>query len=263
MIQQFRTLILVNAFGFIGVLVTNYLANALPIAGKTTGELSDLYPNAFTPAGFTFSIWGIIYLSVLLLIIFFFQKGWKQGGAAHPYLHAIGWWFFISCLANIAWILAWHYQAVGLSLLIMLLILGSLVMVYVQLRKKAPMPEDTWTLIAVFVPFSLYLGWICVATIANTTAFLVDIGWTGGSIAGTSWAVIMMGVAIILTIAFQLKFHDWPLLLVTCWALFGISSRYLPTWEAVSITGIGGIAILALLQIYTWTQKKPYPTSIS
>lgn len=208
------TLRVLNVTGFLLVLTLNALANALPINGMTTGELSGLYPNRFVPAGFTFSIWGLIYLALLGFVIYQFLR------PAQPVLQAIGYWFFISCLANGSWILAWHYQLPVVALGIMLLLLFSLLAIY---RRLLPFRwAKHWPAI---LPFQLYLGWITVATIANTTAVLVHLGWTGDPLPETAWAAIMAGVAAGAGLFFGFKLKDIPYMLVILWALYGIFQR--------------------------------------
>ena len=112
-----------NLIAFVFMITMNYLANALPLNGKTTGQLSDQYPNLFTPAGITFSIWGVIYL---LLLVFIILQLW---GSQQKLVSSMGWAFVASALFNGLWILAWHYERTGLSVLIMLGLLASLIFI--------------------------------------------------------------------------------------------------------------------------------------
>ena len=120
-----RTLQLLNLLGFILVIVLNGLANALPINGYTTGELSDRYPNLFVPAGFTFSIWGVIYLLLLVFVIYQIRNWWSKHRLDMSFVQKIGPWFAISCLANASWIIAWHYVQPLLALFIMCVTISS------------------------------------------------------------------------------------------------------------------------------------------
>ncbi|NBC08602.1 MAG: hypothetical protein GVY26_15540 [Bacteroidetes bacterium] len=208
------TLRYLNLLGFALVILMNTLANALPINGYTTGELSALYPNRFVPAGFTFSIWGVIYLALLGFVIFQFTDKGKAVA------QAIGIWFFLSCVANASWILAWHYRFPVLSLIIMLSLLFTLVQIYRRIQ-----PFDWGKHWAGRLPFQLYIAWITVATVANTTAVLVEAGWSGGSLSEITWAAIMAGVAAVASLLFLRFYKDLPYALVILWALFGIYSR--------------------------------------
>lgn len=192
------------------VLFVNYLANSLPLNGITTGELSALYPNYFVPAGITFSIWGIIYL---LLIVYVVQMWLIK--PAKTYSHYK--WFVVAGIGNAGWIFAWHYKMIVLSMLMMLLLLFSLMRLFLITR------HDRWTL---RVPISVYLGWISVATIANATALLVDLGWKGGMVGEPAWAIIMMIFAAGLSTFIRFRFNDLFFQLVVIWAVTGIYLRF-------------------------------------
>ena len=118
--KNIKLLAIINTLGLILALVLNGLANALPINGKTTGELSDAYPNLFVPTGFTFAIWGVIYLTLFVFIVYQLIQAFSKGGNAQDFLPKISWFFLLSCIANASWIVAWHYQYLIVSLVIML-----------------------------------------------------------------------------------------------------------------------------------------------
>jgi len=211
----------VNIAAFVGVIVVNTLASTVGINGRLTGAVSDSIPNLFVPAGLTFSIWGVIYLLLLLFTIaqargLFSASQDGPGGARR-----IGWLFALSSAANVAWLLLWHYGLVGLSVLAMLVILGSLLAVYVRLRTGLTRADsaERWLF---RVPFSVYLGWITVATIANITAFLVKAGWNGFGLRPEVWAVAVIIVAALLTVAILATRRDAAYGLVVLWALAGI-----------------------------------------
>lgn len=248
-----RILAIVNLIGLIAVLTLNGLANALPIGGKNTGELSDLYPNLFVPAGFTFSIWGIIYILLTAFVVYQLIQAFRNED--NGFIERIGPWFLVSCVANASWILAWHYQLVGLSLVIMLAILGSLLMIYLRLKiGKSDAPGREKYL--VHLPFSIYLGWISVATIANVTALSVNAGWGGFGIAEPVWTIIVLVVAMGLALGMIFTRNDVFYPLVTLWAFFGILSKRM--MEAIQLEGIiwtlyigmGIVAISLLIQVF-------------
>ena len=234
-----NTLKLLNLLGFILVIALNTLANVLPINGITTGELSALYPNEFVPAGFTFSIWGIIYLSLLVLIIFQFLK------RANPVIQALGWWFIVSCLANSSWILAWHYYLPGVALIIMIILLFSLIKGY--LSTTAFEWRTNWP---VKLSFSLYLGWISVATIANATAVLVDLGWDGTPLSGSAWAAIMVGIAALFGVFFSARFKDYIYNGVILWAFWGIQVAHREN-TALQNTLITAVIVIGVSTIFS------------
>ncbi len=226
-----------NLFGLIFALVMNALANALPLNGKTTGELSAQYPNNFVPAGFTFSIWGVIYLLLIAFVVFQFSV------QAREQVKKIGLLFFISCLANGGWIAAWHYEYVELSLLFMLVILSSLLLIYLRLNIALEKVSSTkkWL---IQMPFSVYAGWITVATIANTTALLVHWGWAGGGLAGSTWAGIMILIAGLIGAFVVLKRRDIFYGLVLMWAFWGIWNGQQPLAEFQRISLIIGWTLI-------------------
>lgn len=243
--------IILNFLSFAIVMVMNYLANALPIAGRRTGEMSDLFPNLFTPAGFTFSIWGLIYLLLMGFTIYqirFFGK------PAPEFLKKIGWLFGLSCLANASWLLAFHHLQIGLSMLIMLVLLGSLGGIYLRLNigKAGASASERWL---VHLPFSVYLGWISVATIANAAILLTHLGWGGEPGGGAPlWTIITLAAAVGLGLAAIFTRQDFAYALVIVWALFGIYSRRIADPVAqdgqVETAALTGIAMIGLGVIY-------------
>lgn len=250
-----KTLQLLNIIGFILVITLNGLANGLPINGMTTGELSDLYPNLFVPAGFTFSIWGLIYLLLLAFVIYQARSLWNAD-ASDEAVQTIGLWFFISCLANASWILAWHYRMIEFSVVIMLVILISLIAIYrrLQIGRGAGSSER---LFLVHLPFSIYLGWITVATIANITTLLVDWGLSGFWLGETIWTSLMILIATSIGIIFLIRKKDVPYALVLIWAFYGISvARFNNTIILVTYIGMALLAIGVLWRFRTWISIK-------
>ena len=234
---------ILNIIGFLGTIVVNVLANALPINNKTTGELSDQYPNLFVPAGFTFSIWGLIYILLAIFVVYGMISAIKAD-TKRSSVTGTGILFFLTCIANIGWIFAWHYQLLPLSMLLMMLLLACLIAIYLRLSigKSDAAKKEKYL---VHLPFSVYLGWITIATIANTTALLVDLGWNRFGLSEPFWTVvvIIIGIAISLTILFYRK--DIFYCLVVDWALFGILIKRL-TADAVPVRSIITVVIFGL-----------------
>lgn len=233
-----------NLLGFLGTVVINGLANALPLNNKTTGELSDQYPNLFVPSGLTFSIWGLIYLLLVIFAIYQLIYAIRKNTQSTSFLERIGVLFFISSLANIGWIFAWHYEIVPLSLLLMLILLGSLIAIYVRLNIGRAESTKTEKYL-VHLPFSIYLGWITIATIANTTALLIHLNWDRFGLTEQFWtvAVIVVSIAIALTILFYRK--DIFYCLVVDWAFLGILIKQV-TVEATPVRSVIVIIIIGL-----------------
>jgi len=245
-----KLLAIANTIFFIATIVVNGLANGLPLNGKNTGELSDLYPNLFVPAGLTFSIWGLIYL--LLLIFIIYQLIIAFGPAEDKSLLTIvGPWFILSSFANCCWIFAWHYLLPGLSLAIMLILLFSLIKIYLNINKH--LPESTTMNYLVRPCFSIYLGWITVATIANTTTVLVSFGWNGGSFDPAFWTILMIAVATVMGIYFSIVKRDYYYTLVILWALFGIYLKRSADTELLSNIIMAtklGMMMCAIIMLY-------------
>jgi hypothetical protein len=208
------------AGGYVAMLTVNYLANALPIGGVTTGEASSAYANLFTPAGVTFSIWGLIYLLLLGYILYQFGLGQKEKSLEREKLFAtINRYFFITSLANILWIFAWHYGIIWLSVIIMLTLLLFLIKIANVINKEHYSLVDT---LFIRLPFSVYFGWITVATIANITVFLVSVNWNGFGMVESFWAVIILLVGAGIGILRMLKDKNIFYGTVLVWAYGGI-----------------------------------------
>jgi hypothetical protein len=211
-----KNLQIANIIGLIAVLVLNTLAVTLPLAGRNTGEISDLYPNLFVPAGYAFSIWSVIYILLIIFIVLQAKGLFKKDQPAPDFVGQIGWWFVVSCVANSLWIVAWHNLLVSVSLLLMLLILFSLVQIYQRINNGGEVP------FLVKLPFSIYLGWITVATVANVTAVLVASGWSGWGVSEINWTVIVLITASLIAALVVWTRKDWAYLLVIIWAFYAI-----------------------------------------
>ena len=252
-------MLLANLAGFIVMITLNGLANALPINGVTTRELSDAYPNLFVPAGLTFSIWGLIYL--LLLAFLIKQMVDVFNNKDTEYLDKIGWWFALSSLANAGWILAWHHRQVFLSVIIMLFLLKCLVSIYHNLdigRSAAGRPVKY----LVHLPFSVYLGWITIATIANITAWLVDIGWGRFGLSEEFWTACMIILGAGLTLLVLYTRYDIFFSLVILWAFAGIyikrTSVGMEAFPVIVTTVLIATAIIAAAIVHQMTRGKWY-----
>ncbi len=219
---------------FIVMVGANGLANALPLNGVNTGQLSDEIPNLFVPAGLTFAIWGLIYAMLLGyaiagLVAAFGKSGTVRGSTL--WSAADGWIFSINAALNTAWIFAWHWRMVGLSLVLMLGILLTLLMLLERGYKanaayKAAGGPSTGGQKALgfflWRPILVYLGWICVATIANVTALLVTAGWNGFGIPELWWTVLVIAVGAMVGLYLVLMRGAVSSGLVVIWAYAGI-----------------------------------------
>jgi len=256
-----KKLAIFNVIIFIGTVIVNVLANIIPINGITTGELSDLYPNLFVPAGITFSIWGLIYLLLGIFTVYQLLVALKSNYGQNTFVDDIGIWNIVLGIGNMLWILLWHYKYVGLSVIVMIVMLLSLIVIYKKLqigRGVSPKKE----VFLVHINFSVYLGWISIATIANITAFLVDINWNGLGIAPSTWTVIVMSVGMMLALFFIYRNQDIFYALVVNWAFLGIYlKRTAPGVEAVRpvITwSIIGMIVLTATILFAIIKRRVY-----
>lgn len=206
---------------YIAMVVVNFLANGLPINNRSTGAISDAYPNLFAPAGPAFAIWGLIYLLIGGYIIYQFIK---KDQKTEQLLQKINPLFIATSLANISWIFAWHYDYIGLSVLIMATLLILLIKISDLLRAKQ---FKTLEKISIWAPFSIYFGWITVATIANITVFLVSIGWNGFGIADFVWTSIILLIGVTIGILRMRKDKNIAYGLVLVWAYSWILFKHL------------------------------------
>ncbi len=230
----------------LATIVVNWLANFLPIGGRTTGEVSAEFPVLFTPAGYAFSIWGLIYLSLIVYALVQAAPSKRDGFDQS----LIGPLFVLSCVFNIAWILAWHHLLIGLSLVFMLGILVCLILIYLRLErlKGSLTGADYWTL---RFPFSLYLGWITVATVANVTIALYAAGFRGGPISEPIWAIIAIAAALAIGLAVAWTRRDVVFSLVLVWALLAIavgqSGQTLVVGAAIAAASLQVVGIIVAL----------------
>lgn len=213
-----RLLPILNVVALIATIAINYLSNTGMLTGNTMETISDRYENYFTPAGYAFSIWGLIYLGLLAFVIYtgFGEERRKQLAVR------VGGWFALSCVANSLWVVAWLSDNIGLSVFIMLVLLGSLLKIVLNLQAEST-ARSLADKLFVYWPFSVYLGWVTVATIANLAAFLIKIDWNGWGIGHLQWCVIMIVVAGLVNLFMIWNKKQHPFALVGIWALLAIA----------------------------------------
>ena len=229
----------------------NYLANALPLNGITQREISAQYQIYLTPAGYVFAIWGLIYLGLAAYIC------WQAlpRHVDNPRLRCLDLPFGISCLCNMLWIVVWHYQYLSLSVGVMLGLLGSLIWIY----KRLEAGRQHTTGAALWLTeqtFSVYLGWVSLATMLNVAIWLYSYGWNGAPLAPQSWAIIMLLVAASLYLFIGFSRRDAAILWVLSWAAIGIGIKHqteaMMWYSGLLVASIGGIAAL-----YITVRTKP------
>lgn len=250
---KFRGILIFSTATFFIMVALNALANILPINGKNTGEISDSYTNLFAPAGITFSIWGVIYLLLLVFTIFYVSQFFTKDETKMKYLSLIGLVFGVSSVANSLWILAWHYEFIGISLILMLVILVSLIVINLRIRKS-----DNTILHSLCIrwPFTIYFAWITVATIANITTFLVRIQWERFGLSEVFWTDLILLVGAVIGGVCVLYFKSMSYGLVIIWAYVGILIKHTSTdgfgsaYLTVIIAAILGIAIIIMSEVF-------------
>ncbi|MCP3029835.1 tryptophan-rich sensory protein [Halobacillus sp. A1] len=205
---------IINLIAYLLVITVNGLANALPLNGQTTGDISNRLNVLFTPAGYVFSIWGFIYILLGIWIISQFPSSRRN----LPVYQTTSFLFVLSSILNSLWIFMWHYEFFGLSVIVMLLLLTTLIRLYV----KAKAADASFLEL---LPFSVYLGWISVATITNISYYLTYIGWNGFGISESIWTFVLLIVAVTLALYFMRSEKDWVYPLVFVWAFIGIGVK--------------------------------------
>lgn len=215
-------LAVLSAITLIATVAINSVANIIPFNGVTTGEISDSFPIAFVPAGYVFSIWSVIYIGLALYTVF----EWKQARSLNPKTSVrVPQLFILSNILNAGWIYCWHYGYYTITLLLMVGMLLSLIAIYKEIRKK-DIFESFQTIAQLAIPFSIYLGWISVATIANVSVLLIRSNWDGFGIADGYWAAIMVVVATILGMLMIIREKDSVYPLVLIWSFIGIYIKH-------------------------------------
>ena len=258
--KKFGKMSIVVLVTYLLMIVMNYLANALPLNGMTTGEVSDSYSNLFAPAGYTFAIWGLIYVLLAFHVIYqlgFFRSG--ERSEVTQLMKKIAVYFSISSVANALWIVAWHYGKLGTSIILMLIILVSLIIIN-SLTVKADLSFKEKFFIR--LPFSVYFGWITVATIANITAYFVSIDWNGFGLSDQTWTIIILLVGTVIGIATLLKNWVASYGFVLVWAYVGIYNQHVSpegwneAYPGIILTVSICIILLTLLSLWVLVKRR-------
>ena len=228
----------------LATLTVNALANILPFNGQTTAEISNRFPIRFVPAGYVFSIWGLIYLGLLAFAIYQALPAQRE----RKVLDEIALLYWLSSLANAIWIVLWHYETFAYTIAVVAVLLLSLIAIYRRLRAAAqPGAGFRW---CVQLPFSIYLGWISVATIANASQLLTFLKWDAWGLSAELWAATLLAVATALGLAMLLRERDWAYALVLVWAFTGIAVAQADSALVANAAWVLA-AVLALLAAYT------------
>lgn len=247
-----------NVLAFLLMVVVNYCANTGAINGETMASVSERFETYFTPAGYAFSIWSMIYL-LLLGFVIYQAKGLFSQSKTRDAVSQIGWWFIVSCFANIFWILAWLNEFLGLSVVIMIILLLSLLMII--FRRRMELDDEPFAVIAfVWWPFCIYSGWITIALIANAAAYLRSINWNGFGISEVIWTIIMISVAGFINLIITWTRNMREFALVGAWGMVAIAVENWDSQEYIALTALVTAVILVLsTSIHGYKNRKFAP----
>ena len=226
------------------MVIMNILANTLPLGGRTTEEIAQKYDNIFTPAGFTFAIWGVIYLLLFLLLIYLIKGFFQKRQKTIKVILQLKGYFLFSSLLNGCWIFAWHYDQIFVSLLLMIGLLGTLIKIYVSL-KELPFYSKFY-----LTPFSIYLGWVTVATVANVVIFSVAMEWGRWGLSEEFWFTLLLLVTLGITAIFVLRKKDIFYGLTILWSVTGIFVKRLAAqtgWSYPAYVALGSLIIVIII----------------
>lgn len=244
-----KTLQISNGIALVVTVVINYLSNTGVFNGETMATISAKYQNLFTPAGYAFSIWGLIYLGLLGFVIYF-GPFTKQSKDKEKVLLKIGWWFVVSCVANSLWVITWLYQYTFCTILLMLLLFVSVCKI-VEVTKEDVVKSIFKTRLFLKLPFQIYSGWISVALIANVAAYLKKIEWDGFGISETSWTVFMFAVALSIHLVMIWNRNMPAFAMVAVWALIAIAIANKSFNDTVYISSLV-TAIMICINVVAW-----------
>ena len=239
-----KRLSVLNLFSVLLVIGINYATQAIRVNETTVGEVSNKYFNLFTPASYAFAIWGIIFLALIaygiyqIKIAFFSEKSGK-------FIEDTGYWFIITNVLNCIWVFVFAYDYIGISVLIMIGILFSLMKIILNTNMEREQVSTSDYIFGQF-PIGIYSGWIAVATIANVSAYLAKLQWDGAFLSEANWAITMIVIATALYLIIIFKRNILEFAAVGIWALFAIYIRHQNEYQNIAYTAIAGCIILLI-----------------
>ncbi|MBC8767441.1 tryptophan-rich sensory protein [Arenibacter sp. BSSL-BM3] len=253
-----RKLSIINLLSVVLVIAVNYISQAVRINDTTIGELSQRYSNLFTPASYAFAIWGLIFLSLLAYALFqvkvvFYDK--KE----LAYIEQTGYWFAIANVLNALWVIAFAYDYMGLTVIIIVGILISLLKIIINTNmERWDAPKEI--IVFSWWPICLYSGWITVATIANIALYLTKIGWDGAFLTEVQWTMVLIVIATLINLVIIYKRNMREFAAVGVWALFAIYIRHQDSLEIPAYTALACSAILlSVILFHGYSNRKSNP----
>lgn len=230
----------------LATLTVNILSNFFPAKGLNIGDIANtiLQGVQITPANYAFAIWGLIYLGLIAYGIYQLRPTQRS----NPNIRWVNSLLIIACIAQMAWVYLFTLRLFWLSVVAMLGILLPLIGAYLQLRigKERVSRGQKWL---VHTPFSIYLGWISVATIVNIASALFISNWDGWGISAAGWTAIMLIVGTIIAAVVAIQRADIAFTLVFIWAYVAIAIRQLYD-PVIWITAVVAAIILAVLLVF-------------
>lgn len=257
-LKQQQTLSILNMLAVVFAIGINYYSQLYTINGNRVSDMSDKYSNLFTPAGYAFAIWGIIFIAIFIFAGYQMYRTLIRK-ETFDFISQTGGWFALANVANGLWIVAWLYNYTLLSVVIMLVILFSLLKIVVNTnmeRQRVPAK----TIVFGWWPISIYAGWISVATIANIAAYLSKLGWDGGFLSPVAWTVVLIVIATLLNVFLIFNRGMREFAIVGAWALIAIYVKQQSNYETIAITAIvGAVLILISVFIHAYSNRKINP----
>lgn len=225
------------------VFLFNFLTGTGRINDLSQADISAMFPTKITPAGFAFSIWGVIYTLIFISIVYMMFKSKEKD--MRDLIHTIAWWFNLSAIANILWTVTFSYLKLPLSTLLIAILLLSLTMVLMNISKLR------FKVKAIFpLAFGMYAGWVMIATVVNIAASLVQVGWDGLGLSETMWANIILVIALFIVFFVTYRTTNAIVPLPVAWAYFAIYSA------EDSMLALGGIFVLVTISLYQFYHNK-------
>jgi len=246
---------------FISVIITiafTYYTQTGEINGKTIGEMSEKYSNLFTPAGYAFSIWGVIFLSLIAFSVYMLIQAFGNGEHT-KFIKRTKFWFIVANIGTCLWSLAWLYDFPGLSVVIMFLILAKLCKIIINTEME--LIDPPFKIIAFYWwPICLYSGWISVAAIANTAAWLKETGWDGAFLSEVQWTLLMILITVALNITMIYKRNMREFAAVGVWALIGIYAKQIGQYDVIAyLAAAGALLIFLNISYHGFQNRKQQP----
>lgn len=245
--QSHKIYAVLNAVILAAVIFWNYWTSAKGVNGNTVSSLSTNYQNLFTPAGYAFSIWGVIYLALTAQAIFFIRRAFSPTKDS-SFLSQIGPYLIMANILNSAWLWFWLMEHTGSSVIVMFMIMTCFIILILNLNMER-WDAPAKIIFGVWWPIAIYSGWIAVATVANVSAYLAKIGWSG-PFSELTWVIIMIGVATAINLFMIWSRNLREFALVGVWALVAIAMRHWDEYPVIKLAALIGSAVIFLAVSY-------------